>query len=110
MASNIRSEILQAQNFSLDQLELLARSANQSVEMLQMMIDGVGLISDEDARLIEQLLEKPAGFLDRAPELAAIQIETPQYESSITERFAALPKSKQKLVSDLIDALSSSAE
>lgn len=113
---NIRSDILLSHRFNPDQLELLARNIGQSIEMLQMMVDGICEVSDEDARCIEQLLEQPTGYLDGMPqtdttsqEHQRVSEETASYiphtELEIAKRWAALPANKQRLVSELIEAL-----
>jgi hypothetical protein len=120
--NQLRSEKLRQQEFSFDQLDLLAGKIDHSVEMLQMMIDGVAEIGDTDAQLIEQILEKPKGYLDGAslpneeenkPPVDTGQIAKPPVklalsdsQTQIVTQFVALSEQKQKIVSDLISTLS----
>lgn len=116
-----RSEFLRNQNFDLDQIDLLARKLNESVEGVQMMIDGVADVPDEFARIIEKVLQKPVGYLDfdgsenqldsgdnenhgdlptpgKKAHLAASQLK-------LLDQFSQLSKGNQMLVAELIAAL-----
>ena len=114
-----RSEFLRNQHFDLDQIDLLARKLNESVEGVQMMIDGVADIPDEFARLIEHALQKPIGYLDfdgiednlkskgndsNVPTTFNHDKLTAQ-QSNLLENFNQLSSSKQELISELIQAL-----
>lgn len=120
--NQLRSEKLRQQKFSFDQLDLLAGKIGHSVEMLQMMIDGIAEVGDADARLIEQILEKPKGYLDDAPVLNEDKNKSPveidqiaqppvkltlsDSQTQVISQFVALSEQKQKMVSDMIRALS----
>ena len=118
----LRIRKLQEQHFSPDQLDLLATRIGRSVEMLQMMIDGVAEIDDTDARHIERILEKPIGFLDNnishldsneknitdtcdAGEIAS-EITLSDEQMTVVQRFVSLTDEHQKLISNMILALS----
>jgi hypothetical protein len=115
-----RSDRLKNEHFSLDQLDLLATRINRSVEMLQMMIDGVAEIDDADARRIEGVLEKPRGYLDGMAILSVDEEKTVntgdilnsfsdldlnEYHIQVVKNFIALPERHQKIVADVIIAL-----
>ena len=115
-----RSDRLRDEHFSLDQLDLLATKINRSVEMLQMMLDGVAEIDDADARRIESVLEKPMGFLDGVI-ISSVDEEKPvttddtlnslddlnlsEYHIQVVRSFIDLPGTQQKVVGDMVYAL-----